>query len=198
MPGSRESQLELFEVESSPRRAPHRELLGGVRFQLRYDQLALGGIASLIAVTVVFACGVERGKQLARAGGAMPAHQPSVSAQPSITRGPSAISEPVPAAPATEVGEPRAPVPASAPNVKPPSTSPAGKSRYAVQLATYSRPQLAKQDLERLKARGEPVFLVMRDGRTSVYVGPFPSKQNASKKLAMLKAQYQGCFVKHL
>jgi len=57
---------------------------------------------------------------------------------------------------------------------------------------------LAKQDLERLKARGEPVFLVMRDGRTSVYVGPFPSKQNASKKLAMLKAQYQGCFVKHL
>ena len=199
MPGSRESQLELFDVKQpSAPRAPHRELLGQLRLQLRYDQLVVGGIASLIAVTIIFACGVERGKQLARAEHSTTAHQESVSAQPSITRGPSAISEPAPAAPASEAGGPRAPVAPLAPKVKPPSQPPAGRSRYAVQLATYSRPQLAKQELERLKARGEPAFLVMRGGWTSVYVGPFPSKQHAGKKLARLKAQYQDCFVKNL
>ncbi len=34
---------------------------------LRYDQLILVGVAGVIGVTVVFAFGVERGKQLARA-----------------------------------------------------------------------------------------------------------------------------------
>jgi cell division septation protein DedD len=73
-----------------------------------------------------------------------------------------------------------------------------GKSRYAVQVVTYSRPQSAKQELERLKARGERAFLVIREGRTIVYVGPFLSKVNASDKVAVLKAHYHDCFVKTL
>jgi cell division septation protein DedD len=52
--------------------------------------------------------------------------------------------------------------------------------------------------MDRLKARGEPAFLVMREGRTSVYVGPFGSRDNASQKIAGLRTEYQDCFVKTL
>jgi len=189
-----ESQLELFDLErpSAPRPL-HRELLGQLRLQLRYDQLVLGGIAGLIGMTVIFACGVERGKQLARVEGAPLSTPPAA-----MVVVPRAMDEPSPSVSPTKAGEQHAPVSSPAPKAKTPSKPAVVTSRYAVQLATYSRPQLAKQELERLKARGEPAFLVMRDGRTSVYVGPFPSKQNASKKVARLKTQYQDCFVKNL
>ena len=67
-----------------------------------------------------------------------------------------------------------------------------------MQVVTFSRPHLAKQEMERLHARGERAFLVMRDGRTVVYVGPFPSKTNASQKVASLRTLYQDCFVRTL
>lgn len=71
-------------------------------------------------------------------------------------------------------------------------------SRYAVQLASYSQPQLAKRALAQLQAKGERAFLIMREGRTIVYVGPFPSKGHASEKVADLKVHYQDCFVRSL
>ena len=61
MPTSPENQLELFDGGYQPIRPPHREVLGRFLLQLRHDQLVLAGIAGLIGLTVVFACGVERG-----------------------------------------------------------------------------------------------------------------------------------------
>lgn len=89
--------------------------------------------------------------------------------------------------------------PATAPKAPMPSLKKAPtRSRYAVQVRTYQQPQLARMELERLKAKGESAFIVIREGRTSVYVGPFPSKADASKKLAMLKTRYEDCFVRSL
>jgi cell division septation protein DedD len=171
-------------------------------FHLRYDQLVLASMASVIGLTLVFACGVERGKQLVRSERVLLARQhPTLPQSPTTS---SAFESPTatPSVPATtETERPKRehiPAPAITPKVKRPGKPASGKSRYAVQVVTYSRPQLAKQELDRLQARGERAFLVMRDGRTILYVGPFPSKVNASEKVAMLKARYQDCFVRTL
>ena len=73
-----------------------------------------------------------------------------------------------------------------------------GNGRYAIQVVTFTRAQAAKRELDRLIARGERAFLVMRKDRTVVYVGPFPSQTRASEKLTMLKTRYQDCFLKIL
>ena len=194
--GRNEDQLELFDLASAPVPRPRRELLGRILLQLRHDQLVLVGIVGLIGLTVVFACGVERGKQLVRTELFAQQHEPVGS--PVVATG----TAPGSAQPAMTMEER---TPASVPSVSPPAPKAAppkkplgGRSRYAVQVVTYSRPQLAKLELERLKARGEAAFLVIREGRTRVYVGPFPSRSNADKKLAQLKTRYQDCFVKSL
>ncbi len=183
--GYEEQQLELF--QPSERRAHSGHVHSGrpFAFRLRHDQAMLLGIGTLIGVAVIFACGVERGKQLARSERLLLARDL-----------PSTLSAPV--------EPPKAAVQApSTPKTKSNSPRPTGnngttKSRYAVQVVTYTRPQLAKKELQRLQARGEPAFLMIREGRTTLYVGPFPSKSHASEKLSSLRTRYQDCFVKTL
>ncbi|MBI4342508.1 MAG: SPOR domain-containing protein [Candidatus Omnitrophica bacterium] len=216
--GNRESQLELFDVthHAAPRPvSPHA--VGRVFLHLRHDQLILTGMAGLIGLTVIFACGVERGKQLVRSERIVLARQ-GPSAEPSKSQGSKASSSATPtlseepgSASAGASAKPKtAPAPTGTPSkVKAPKRlagSPAAApkpsagsaSRYAVQVVTFSRLQLAKRELDRLRARGERAFLVMRDGRTMVYVGPFPSKTNATQKVTSLRTRYQDCFVRTL
>jgi septal ring-binding cell division protein DamX len=210
----RENQLELFDAggQSAPR--PRREAMGRFFIQVRHDQLVLAGISGLIGVAVIFATGVERGKQLARAERSLLVRQ-----QPSAPEAPARPIEAEKRAAPAKVDRPQAPAPAKVPgktgtrvaSAEPAAAAPAaaqpkkaaaakssGSSRYAVQLATYSKPQLAKRELERLQAKGERAFLIMRNGRVVVYAGPFPSKDNAKEKVASLKGRYQDCFVKTL
>jgi len=214
---SREGQLELFDLSNQPVARLQRETLGRWLIQLRYDQMVLGGIATLLGITVVFACGVERGKQLVRSERMMIARQ-QVAAEPAAApraRAPAASSQQAaPSAKPEAVAKPQSaekPPPAtSAPSApakakEPSKVASAGakaassvSSRYAVQVVTYSQPTLAKREMDRLQARGERAFLLMRNGRTMVYVGPFPSKVNASEKLVSLRSHYRDCFIKPL
>ena len=206
-----EGQLELFDLASQPIPRVRPEHVGRFLLQLRYDQLVVGSIACVLGLTVVFAGGVERGKQLVRSERAILARE-------------QAADQALPVAPTTKqetaekidnAEKKSAPPPALTPKVKKPTklvsepsksnaaqaratVRPAGRSRYAVQVVTFSRPQLAKQELDRLQARGERAFLVMQDGRTIVYVGPFPSRDHASQKLTTLKMRYQDCFLRTL
>lgn len=201
-PSDREHQLELFDLARRAGGAPHRAPLGRFILHLRHDQAVLAGIAGLIGVTVVFACGVERGKQLARYERALLVREPAGAPARAPEQEPSAARQP--ARDATIAPQPEeSQKPAPAKKMKVPTKlanlpSKAGVSRYAVQVIAYSRMQQARQELERLRAGGERAFLVMRDGRTIVFVGPFPSKGNAVEKLTSLKARYQDCFVKTL
>ncbi|MBI2495704.1 MAG: SPOR domain-containing protein [Candidatus Omnitrophica bacterium] len=187
-----------------PGRVARQETVGRFLLHARYDQLVLAGIGSLIGLTVVFACGVERGKQFARAEQALLSHQERTAPPPSMTGAgkPPVANQPLPAVPPAVTGAQKSvPVPAStpqAPKAKEPRQPAFGKSRYAVQVVTYSRPGLAKQEVQRLKKRGETACPVMREGRTSVYVGPFPSKRHADRKLTKLKSRYQDCFIRTL
>ena len=211
-----ENQLELFELtrQSAPRPTPHRNALGRILLQVRHDQLVLAAVAGIIALTVIFASGVERGKQLARTERAIlsrqqfseiPVQRPGMPGAPasrsaeSIPQTAVAPSSAAPAAPAVLAPvKPPSAVPAPV-EKNPPAKVKAGKSRYAVQVVTFSQPQLAKREMDRLRSSGERAFLVIRDGgRTIVYVGPFPARENAVEKVSTLKLKYRDCFVKTL
>ena len=205
---SQENQLELFDLRNSSAPKVRRESLGRILLQLRYDQLVLGSMAAILGVTVIFACGVERGKVLVRVERSILVRQPP--AVPAVPQPTVTAELPVPppavpaAAPSTVAGKRATDKPAQAPGPKVKTrvvSAPAavsGKSRYAVQVVTFTRAGDAKQEMDRLHARGERAFLVMREGRTVVYVGPFPSKSNAAEKVTTLKSRYQDCFVRTL
>src|SRR3989338_4337089 len=196
-------QLELFELtQKSAQRPHHRDTLGRVLFQLRHDQLVLAAMAGVIGLTIIFASGVELGKQLARTERAILARQQTSPQTPQAERQVSAAAPaPMPAptaipATALKAATPAGPLPA---REKEQAKAKAGKSRYAVQVVTFSQPQLAKKEMDRLRSKGERAFLVIRDGgRTMVYVGPFPSKDHAVEKVSTLKTKYRDCFVKTL
>lgn len=197
-------QLELFELthQSAPR-PHHRDTLGRVLLQLRHDQLVLVTMAGVIGLTIIFASGVERGKQLVRTERAILARQQTAPSTPqtqeavaAVDRGESPARQ---VSTATPVPVTAAPMTAPAQKKKVPAKIPGGKSRYAVQVVTFSQPKSAKKEMDQLRAGGEPAFLAIRDGgRTIVYVGPFPSKDNAVEKVSTLKTKYRDCFVKTL
>ena len=185
-----EHQLELFEGVAPATRPAHHGLPRPWHLSLRYEQGVLCGIGVLIAVAVLFAFGVERGKQLARTERPLLARteaKPPVGAPtPAPVVPPATIAAPIvqPAAPSTSESRQK----------KSRATAP----RYAVQVVTFSRAQLAKRAMDRLRAGGEAAFLVTRDGFTSVCLGPFSTRQLASQKVATLKPKFQDCFVRFL
>lgn len=201
------TQLELFEI---PRQAPdRRHVLIPENLHLRPDHAVLLVIVGLLGVSVVFAAGVERGKRLARA-------ERLLSPQASIPRATASIATKSGEAKAGALSsssknvvedaaeQPGAPARNAAPSqepVEPPGmrdTVARGRPRFAIQVMSYSQPKLAQQELQRLQQRGEQAFVVNTQGRMAVLVGPFPTKDRASVRLASLKRRYHDCFVRML
>ena len=188
-------QLELF-ATALPHASIRRGALPIGSLHIRADHAMLLTIAGLIAVTVVFAAGVERGKQVARA------ERPLLNSKTSSTQlTPSRAPTPSHGAserPASSGAvSPATPSPKSTPR-KAGKTTVAGGPGYAIQVVSYRKPDLARRELQRLQQRGEPAFLVMKQGLTVLCVGPFFSKATASTKLTGLKRQYEDCFIRSL
>ncbi len=197
-------QPELFSgLQESPRRR------GGTigHLQIRQDHAVLAMIVGLIGLSVVFAVGVERGKQVAQAEhplldshatvvsprGGPSAEAPSDEAKANAD----SSSERVTDAPSRRV----APQPKTVPNSQrkaPKAVAGQSRTRYAVQVVSYTRPTLANQELQRLKEQGEQAFLIVKPDRMALLIGPFPSKSAAATKLATLKRRYQDCFIQNL
>ena len=122
-PPNREGQFEFFDLTRQSVPQPRRDTLGRVSIQLRHDQLIVAGIGGLIVFTVVFASGVERGKQLVRSERVMLARQQAAPAQSTATGGgmSSAQEGTTPSSAARQVdsqSEKSAPAPAASPKVK--------------------------------------------------------------------------------
>lgn len=193
-PQASAGQLEFFDLANAPtRRPPRYHSIGSLALRLRHDQLIVAAIGGLISLTVVFAAGVERGKALVRSE----QHALVVKERQALP----------PPAPAVAPGKTQAPSqppsqPASAPALQKAKAAPAKlaatSSSFAVQVLTAKQLPRAKAELSRLQSRGEKAFLVMREGQTRVFVGPFPSKANALEKVTQLKPRYEDCFVRTL
>lgn len=191
---TRNAQLELFELAEQPARRTKSWVPRAL--MLRHDHAVLLLIFGLIGGSVVFAFGVERGKQLARAERMLLDPSPMKSASlsnatPSVPAAKSAVNQ------KTGKSETalKAPAPKAAPST--PAKLP-GKTRYAVRVVTYHQPNLAQLELQRLQKRGESAFLVKQSDRVALYIGPFPSKEHATEKLITLRRQYRDCFVQRL
>ena len=209
--GSHENQLEFFDASPSAAPQPRAAIPGRFLMQLRHDQAVLCGMAGLLGITIVFACGVERGKHLVRTERLLLTRQEPL---PASADRADARSTPLatPAAPAAEMpGAPAKlspmPTPASIPAklklktryVDADGAPGAGaRGRYAVQVVSFKQPRRAQQEMQQLQGRGERAFLVMRNGVTVVYVGPFPTKAHARDKSVSLKPRYEDCFVRTL
>lgn len=201
-----DSQLELFDL---PHQTPQAQFDSMNRLALRPDHAVLLVMTGLIGCSIVFACGVERGKQLARA------EQPLLSPRAARGETPSSLqaapeskiatSTPLPSQPASA----SAPAPVSAPakilprptptpRVATPTKRVAGSSRFAIQVVSYTQTPLAQRELQRLQHRGEQAFIVKKENRVVLLIGPFPSKAIASAKLTNLKPYYQDCFIRAL
>ena len=191
---NRDGQLELFDLSGHPATKPRQPSLGRFMLQIRQDQLVVAGIAGLVGLTIVFALGVERGKQLVRAERVLLAREePLPVSEPAADKPAAKIVKPATAAPTVSV-KPSAPSKLAA-STKP-ATLVSQASRYAIQVVSYRQLQLAKRELDRLQAKGERAFLVTRNGLTVLCVGPFPTKDHAKEKLVQLQSRYQGCFLK--
>ena len=200
-----QTQLELFDLPAQriPRSATHG--MGAVT--VRYDHAVLFLIAVLIGISAVFAWGVERGKRLAQSEhpwlpetttAAGPSAKPDDSASTSSraessTAASNAKQE---AEASSKAPTPTAPSPAK--KLKAPIRVASASSGFAIQLVSYSQPSLARQELSRLKQRGEQVLVLTKQGKTLLLIGPFPTKRHASEKLTSLKKRYQDCFIRSL
>jgi len=163
-----ESQLELFDVKGEAAPKPRAEYPGRLFFQARYDQLVLGAVGVVLGLTVIFAFGVERGKELVRSERMLLARQPAADAAdapavrasapqpgtetpatpapaaPKPAAGAKPAVSPKPTATPTAVPKPKVRV-VAAPVVKAGAEAKAGAkgSRYAVQVATFGQAQAA-------------------------------------------------------
>jgi len=203
-----QSQLELFEAIPSSR-LHRREIALVGNFRIRYDHAVLITILGLIGCSIVFAMGVERGKHLARTeqrflGADLARYLPGQSVNTRDDgQGKTNASEPTDRH--TEASKPKVTpdqktVPRPAQGRKPPvkTVSKTATSGFVVQVVSYDQPRLAVRELQRLKGRGEPAFLLMKRGKTVVMVGPFSTKAGATTNLARLRQRYQDCFVRTL
>ena len=197
----RDTQCELFDF---PHQTPPQARFSSMeRVALRPDHAVLLIIAGLIGCSMVFACGVERGKQLARA------EQPLLPLRATLSSGNASSVQTGPQPKAATPTPPPQPTsvaasnPVSAPLKAEPSPRTlakrvAGASRFAIQVVTYRQTPLAQQELQRLQRRGEQAFMIKKEGRLVLLIGPFPTKAIASAKLVNLKQRYQDCFVRTL
>ena len=199
-------QLQLFELPDQPRSKPQAAPLR--HWQLRQDHVFVLVIVSLIGISVTFGFGVERGKRLARQEPLAIVPSVTVSSGPPV-QAPLAATSESPAVEPSRVSSTPMGTPATEPMMQPmppklkpvpknPVKSAAGRSRFAIQVVTYTQPKLAQRQLERLKQRGIAAFLVNANNRVALCVGPFPSREDASAKLASLKREYQDCFLRTL
>ncbi len=200
-------QLQLFELPEQPRSKPQAAPLR--YWRLRQDHVFVLVIASLIGVSVTFGFGVERGKRLARQEPTVMVPSVTVSSSPAVQEAPPTTVTQAPVVEPSRVSSTPVVAPPAEPTVQPvpaklkpvpksPAKSVAGRSRFAIQVVTYTQPKLAQRQLNRLKQRGVAAFLVTANDRVALCVGPFPSREDASAKLASLKREYQDCFLRTL
>ncbi len=179
-----EVQKELFKEfgdEGKRARSPHGHLMRAMSVAISLDRLVFIGIGSLMALVLIYALGVERGKAAARAevkkAVLTKVHAKAQPAKPRV-RGSDAGVE-----------EPRA--------KKAPVLSQEGMP-YTVLAATFRQRVLASQEAVKLKDEGYNAFLVEAGDYLELCVGRFAALEDAARLQKNLSTRYKKCYIKKL
>ena len=70
--------------------------------------------------------------------------------------------------------------------------------RYSIQVASYSRKDIALEEVDTLKKKGHDPFLIQKGQYVALCVGRFATKEEATTIAKNLKARYSDCFVRKL
>lgn len=150
-----------------------------LNLSLSYEMLIIILIGLLLAASIIFSLGVERGRSLNSAEVEAPAAIQPVVATPA--------TPPTPAP-----AEPIAPVVAEAP--KPPPKA-VGKP-YTIQVASYKTRDLAGKEMTQLKAIGYSADIIKKGDYFILCVGSFANKDAAKQTLAAMEKRYKGCLIR--
>ena len=176
-----------------------------------YEQAVLATVTLVIGGLVLFSLGMERGKRVAglsplsarpaassARGVAFAENGAPGAARITVSMTPALPAVVVAARPATTTVAASATATTSR-SVMPAATAAPATARqgaYTIQLATFSQPSLAEEELRLLRRRGYQPFVLKTRQYTAVCVGAYATRQDAARQLATLKSSYRDSFVR--
>jgi len=150
-----------------------------LNISVSYEVLIIVLIGAVLAVSVVFSLGVERGRNLSGKDIAIEEIETPATVEP--------VSVQVAEAP--EPATQAAPV-----NVEPPK--PAAQKPYTIQVASYKAKDMADKELSRLRSAGYSAEVIKKGNYFILCVGSFESKDSAKKVLSEMQKKYKGCYTR--
>ena len=179
---SSEGKRSMFRRKHSP---GHRPV-----FVISYERLTFISIAGILAIVVVFALGVERGKRVSQAPVIPQPADLKVVTEVNGTEEEAvevkiAINEVFPGS--TDV---------SAEEAKPPEIAVPASGPYTVQLVAYKNKQDVENEMKYLVKSGYKPFLIPSGKFSQVCVGEYATNDEAKKTMQELKTKYKECFTR--
>jgi cell division septation protein DedD len=196
-----EGQKELFDDFEPPKRTfPKLGRLfqkGDFAVTLNSEKLIFLSIAMVMAMVIVFALGVEKGREERLATKAMEASAKAAVTQPKpATQVKTAINvlpKNIAVAPAMPA-RPVTPAAKAAEPVRMPATLDSGKP-YTIVAVTFRRKDTALSKAERLKREGLAAFVKESEEFFVVCVGAYASKDAAKSCLSKVKKYYGDAYI---
>ena len=192
-------QPELFDLPSDqkPKHFQFANFPGRfLRLRVAYEDVVFTLLGLVLVVLAGFCLGIERGKHLG------PQLQIVSDAGVATARESVAIPEAVRAEVPAPV-QPRRPIPVipaavpMAPWPAPDAPVPAGGG-FAIQLATYTGPEMAQQEVRRLAKKGVGAQVLKQGKYLELRAVGYRSKQEAKSALAGLRKMYPDAFLKRV
>ena len=191
-----QQQKELFEFKKPKSRFPNLKGLfpkadfeGRVLVTLTPEQIIMMAIAIVMALVVIYAVGVEQGRNR---NVEIPAAV-TVSAGSGLKKAQSFFST-------TQV-RPQAPLAQARPALQPKPVSPQGTPAavgYTIVAATYKSPDSAVQVVNVLRREGLAAYLARKDAYTVVCIGAYTDREGSqiTADLAKVRARHKDAYIK--
>ncbi|MFH0771573.1 MAG: SPOR domain-containing protein [Candidatus Omnitrophota bacterium] len=173
-----------------------------VIFSLSYETLIISLIGAVLAASVIFSLGVERGRNLKLSSGDIEKAVKTdlgVPFTPLDSKHLTGFTEQAEKAPAAMISK-EAPESKQQMDVKPEKKEPEKvvfpKGDFIIQVASYKTRNSAEVSAARLKKLGEDAEILKKGSFFIVCVGSYADKASAQKKLSDLKRTYKDCYLR--
>lgn len=207
VPINTQKQQELFE-EFIIREKRKGSLFGSFKFKkpifpqqrltlsFSYETLIIMLIGIVLAASILFSLGVERGRSLETSSvissprATQPVNETTASEMIKISPANTIIDEPM------EVQEVAAIKPVKKQEAVKTVSSAAEDKPFTIQIASYKTRDLAERELTRLKNKGYSSDILKKGDYFILCVGSYAKKELANQALPSWERQYKGCIVR--